>query len=335
MLATVARFSIVASILLPLAAGAEPIKLKLAFFTSDRALIYRSTVKPFADAVNLEANGAVEIEAYANGVLNRDLVAQTQIILSGEADIAWVFPSLTPDQFPDNRVFELPGLFSDLREATQVYTRVMTSNTFKEYNDFVVIGAVCSEPFSIHTRLPVASLDDLRGKRIRTSNETQSAVLKEFGAVPELMPVNQTNDAINSGAIDGAAAVLQTLIDFGIARLTYHHYFADLGVAPLMLLMNRKKFDSLPEAGQNAIRKYGGEWLATRYIDGYESYSRFILERLQADPKRTVTFPSPTDLERLRRVYDGVIEDWTGGQPHNRQLLTLVEAERAKIRATR
>jgi TRAP-type transport system periplasmic protein len=51
----------------PVAVRGEPIKLKLAFFGSDRTHLYRSIVKPFVDAVNAEGRGMVEIDAYLSG----------------------------------------------------------------------------------------------------------------------------------------------------------------------------------------------------------------------------------------------------------------------------
>ncbi len=55
--------------LLSRAAVAEPITLKLAFFTSDQSKIYNIAVKPFVDAVN--AHDGIKIETYASGRLAR------------------------------------------------------------------------------------------------------------------------------------------------------------------------------------------------------------------------------------------------------------------------
>jgi hypothetical protein len=46
------RSAVVALALLPVAAAAEPIKLDLAFFSSDRANVYLAAIKPFVNAVN-------------------------------------------------------------------------------------------------------------------------------------------------------------------------------------------------------------------------------------------------------------------------------------------
>ncbi len=49
----------------------EPIKLRLAFFSSDRANVYLAAIKSFVDAVNGEAKGLIDIEVYFSGALIR------------------------------------------------------------------------------------------------------------------------------------------------------------------------------------------------------------------------------------------------------------------------
>jgi TRAP-type transport system periplasmic protein len=97
----------------PLPATAEPVTLKLSFFASETEVNYARAIKPWVDAVNADPSRAVRIEAYPNGALGKALPAQPQLILDGVADIAFVNPSLGPGRFPDDQVFELPGLLQN------------------------------------------------------------------------------------------------------------------------------------------------------------------------------------------------------------------------------
>src|ERR1700730_15424534 len=136
----IARCVMFAVALLPAAALAEPIKLKMAYFSSDREPPYVSVMQPFAEAVNKEGKGIIEIVPYPGGVLGRNYPLQTQQVMDGVADMAWVNPSLTTDRFPDNDVLEFPGLFRDLKEATLVYTRVLATGKLRGYDDFFTIA---------------------------------------------------------------------------------------------------------------------------------------------------------------------------------------------------
>jgi TRAP-type C4-dicarboxylate transport system substrate-binding protein len=323
------------ALLLPCVAVAEPIELKLAFFSSDRSMSYLAAVKPFIDAVNSEGKGLVRIVLHSGGVLGREIAQQPQAVLDGKADIAFVVPGYTPERFPDNSVVELPGLFSDTREATLVYTRLIALKVLKGYEDFVVLGAYVTEPETIHSRGPIASIDDLKGKRIRVNNPSEAVTLEKLGAIPVPMPINQVADAISSGAIDAAAVPRTPLSDYGIKRVATNHYFLGINGAPLALLMNRKKFEALPQSVQEIIRKYSGEWIAARFIEAYDRSDNEIMEQLKSDLKRTVILPSTSDLETAHLAFKSVIAEWSAINPHYSELLKLTEAEIAQLRATR
>jgi TRAP-type C4-dicarboxylate transport system substrate-binding protein len=246
MIKILARCTLLSLALLPVAATAEPILLKLAYFSSDRSTTYLAAIKPFVDAVNEQGAGVVRIEVSFSGVLGKDPAQQLQLVLEDTADFAFVLPGYTPERFPDNSVIELPGLFSGIREATQVYTSLIAINALRGYDELYVIGALASEPETIHTRPPAGSLHELKGMRIRANNPVQGAALAGLGMVPVQLPINQAQSAISSGKLDGSMVGPAPLIEFGISRVASNHYLLGVSSAPLILVMNRKKFESLP-----------------------------------------------------------------------------------------
>ncbi len=180
--------ALVVALLLPLAATAEPIKLKFSFFTSDRSYIYQNSIKPFVDAVNKDGKGLVEVEMYFSGTISNVQADQPQLVTDGTADLALIVPGRTPQKFSDTTVMELPGLFRDQREASRVFTRLTEARALKGYENFVVLGAFVADSESIHTRKPVASIDNLKGLTIRVNNQTQAKVLEKLGAIPAFSP---------------------------------------------------------------------------------------------------------------------------------------------------
>ena len=332
MLRTLARCALLWLALLPAASAAEPIKLKMAYFSSDRTTTYLAAIKPFVDSVNAEAADLVQIDVSLSGTLGKNPTQQLQLVLDGTADLAFVVPGYTPERFPDNEVVELPGLFKNIREATLVYTGLIAANALRGYDDLFVVGAFAAEPETIHTRLPAASLDALAGRRIRSNNPVQAAALAELGMVPVEIPINQTSSAISSGKLDGAMTGPAPLIEFGISRVVSNHYLLAVSAAPLLVVMNRKKFEALPEQAKQIIRKFSGEWAAERYIEVYHAENEASLESLKLDPHRNVVAPSPADLARANTVFRAEVDAWSATDPRHRQLLAEAEAELSKIR---
>ena len=335
MVVNVLRLAVLACSLLPAMAAAEPIILKLSFFTSDRSNIYQCQIKPFVDAVNADGGDLVQIKVYFSGAISPVQAQQPQLVRDGIADLANVAPGYSPRQFPDTAVLELPGLFRDQREASLIFTQLIEAGALKGYTDFFVIGAFVSAGESIHSRKPIARLADLKGLTIRVNNEIEAATLRKFGAVPRLLPLNRTMEALSKGEIDGVTVPPPMLFEFGYGRLTGNHYLLQLGGAPVTLLMNCQKLMALPVRAQEIIRKYSGAWLAEQEAACFEIKSREMLDRLKADRRRRVIEPSPADLAAARDVFASVVKTWTAESPRHRELLALVKSDIANLSARR
>jgi len=325
--------SILGSILAPPLASADPSNLKLSFFTSDRSRIYQYSVKPFIDAVNNAGSGVLHVDVYFSGGISGDLGKQPQVVADGEADMAMIVPGRTADRFYDTSLLELPGVFRNAREASGIFAKLLSGGLLSGYEDFYVISAFVSGPESIHSRKPVQSLADLQGLTIRVNNPTEAEVLQRLGAIPVLLSINRTTEALSGGAIDGATFPPSMLSEFGVGRIATHHYMIGLGGAPVALLMNRKKFESLPDAAQLVIRTYSGEWANNLSIKHFAEVDHEVLQNLEADPLRTVIFPSGSDTKVLDGVFQDVVEQWGMTSDHNKQLLARVRADLSTMRA--
>jgi TRAP-type C4-dicarboxylate transport system substrate-binding protein len=310
----------------------EPIKLKLSYFSSDRTLLYLGGVKPFVDAVNAEAKGLLEIEVYFSGALGKAPAQQPQLVRDGVAALAYIIPGYTSDQFPDNAVIELPGLFRDQREASLVFTRMIAAKALRGYEDFVVINAFTAEPHSVHTRQRITSLADLKGLNIRANNPTEAATFEKLGMRATVMPVNQISEGISKGAIDGAAVPPAMLNEFGVGRLTGYHYILHADAPSLALVMSGRTFASLPAKAQDIIRKYSGEWAVARSNEFFEDINAKSMAQLKSDPDRKVIFPSQDELPRIQATFKEVIDEWDAKSPRNHQLLEMAKAEIEKLR---
>lgn len=330
---TMQKLLAAALVLAPAFVSAEPIKLKFAVFSPDSERLYNTVKKPFAAAVNADSGGTIEIELYPNGALGRAPQQQAQMVLDGVSDIGFIVPPFTPGRFPDSEVLELPGMFQNLAEGTQVYTNLIKSGVLRDYGDFVPIAMWATPPFSLHSNFPLASVKDLKGKKVRGSGVIQIESLKALGAVPVGMPPTEVPEAMARRTIDATTSQPAVLFDFGLDRVTSHHYFIRLGAVPLAVVMNRKKFEALPKAGQDAIVSHSLDWINKLYDDSMLEYDQSLIDRLKADPKRTVVFPGAADQEAARVAFEPVIQSWIAKRPQNAELYKTATGEIEKIRA--
>jgi TRAP-type C4-dicarboxylate transport system substrate-binding protein len=312
-------------------AVADPIDLKFSFFTSDNSEIYQGSIKPFVDGVNADGRGLIHITVYFSGAISNSQPQQPQLVSEGKADLAYVVPGQTPERFADTAAMGLPGLFPDAATGSRVYLTLARNGTLTGYRDYYVIGANLAGPESIHSRKRISSLADLKGLTVRVNNPVEASVMQHLGAVPVLLPINKTTDAMSSGSIDAATFPPSMLFEFGIGRVATYHYMMKLGCVPLALVMNRQKFDSLPNEARAIIRKYSGDWLDDISAKNLDELDQRVLHELEADPRRTVVFPGAADEEKLRAVYTDVTDEYANMSNHNLDVLARARAELGKI----
>ncbi|MGO9701273.1 MAG: TRAP transporter substrate-binding protein DctP [Xanthobacteraceae bacterium] len=307
--------------------------LKWAVFTPDSEVTFRTVMKPYAETVQRETNNAVVFDLFPNGALGRNPGQQPQMLIDGVADLAWVVQSYSPGRFPDTEVLELPGMFKDIRESSLVATGLAKNSVLKDYGDYYIVGLWGTAPYSIHTNFPVNSIADLKGKTIRASSKNESAALRAFGAVPIGMPVTEIPEAVSRGTISGTTSHLSPFFDFGLDRVTNNHFFIGLGVVPLAVLMNKKKFDALPETSRAVIERNAGYPLTKKWIDSITSYNAANLEKLKSNPKNKIVFPDQAQLDEAQKLLTPVREEWVAASDRHKELKAALDTELAKVRA--
>jgi TRAP-type transport system periplasmic protein len=325
---------ILACMLVSQTTKAEPVKLRFAFFLQNSEMAWVTTVKPFIDAVNDAGKGVIEIEPYPNGALGRNATAQAQMIIDGVADIAWVAPGYTPNRFPDDEALELPGLFRDLRESTEVETRLLQDGKLRGYDkQFYPLFALGTTPFTIYSRAPIRQLSDLKGLKIRSNNPIMADTLRALGAVPLLLPLNEAVEGLGRGTVDGTLLFPPLLFDLGINRVTSWDYELKLGASPNAILMNRAKFESLPADAKAILEKFSGKWLLDKYFKDYVAYADGLEARLNADKSRHRVTPTAADQAKAEASWQPVIDAWVAKDPGNAALVADIHKLIDEVRA--
>ena len=211
-------------------------------------------------------------------------------------------------------------------------TRLDQHKALHDYGDFYVIGMWGTAPYSIHTNFPVNTIADLKGKTIRASSKNESAALRAFGAVPIGMPVTEIPEAISRGTISGTTSHMSPFFDFGLDRVTNNHFFIGLGVVPLAVLLNKKKFDALPDAARAVIERNAGDALTKTWIESVTSYNAANLKKLENNPKNKVVFPSQAELDHAQKLLTPVRDAWVAANERHKELKAALDTELAAVR---
>jgi len=317
------------------AASAQTVALKLASFEPPQAPITGSVFIPWAEEVSKASGGTLKIEVFAGGVLGRSPLQQLKLVQDGVADLTWTVPGYTPGRFDDCEVAELPFLVNAASEGSLAMTRMHAKGMLAGFDELrlLLIGTVPAN--NVHSRVPVKTLADLKGKRLRIGSSQIAKLAEALGAVPVQIGGNQVAESLSRGVIDGSLNEWNFVATFKIDEVARHHLVAPMGTVAVMVPMLKSRYDSLPAQARAALDKHSGEVLARRFGAVVDKANEATRERVAKSGKNTVTVLQGAELEAWKKAVEPVTAAWRGAKPRNEQLYQAMTAELASARTGR
>ena len=171
-------------------------------------------------------------------------------------------------------------------------------------------------PYPIFTTgKKIQSVRDFRGLRMRTPSITVGVALAKLGAVPLGIPLNMIGDTIASGYVDAIAYGWDLMTTtkgaggkFLIDQLSVA-IDARLAAPALMVVMNRAKWDALPDDLKKIIDKHGSD-LAMGSARIRETQEAITKKKLQNDPRMTALSFNDEQRAELLRVTAPAVVEW-------------------------
>lgn len=109
---------------------------------------------------------------------------------------------------------------------------------------------------SFYTRNPVRNINDLKGLKIRVQqSDVWVAMMKLLGANPTPMPTGEVFTGLKTGLIDGAENNWPTYQTSHAYEVAKYYALDEHSMAPDVLLMSKKVYDSFTPEEQAAVRK--------------------------------------------------------------------------------
>jgi len=178
------------------------------------------------------------------------------------------------------------------------------------------IGMVPFGPDSMHFRVPVATLADLKGVKFRSMPGMGADLLARLGAKVVIMPGGEVYSALEKGVIDGAD--FMTLgINYGLGFHEVARYFITVGihqpVTTAELVVRKAVWNALPD-DLKAIVKTEVEVWAAKERDALAAYDRLVEKKMLERGNVKLDF-SKADRVKAREVAKKVWDDWAKRSP--------------------
>lgn len=211
--------------------------------------------------VEKRTNGKVKITYYPGQSLTKGKEAYDGVV-NELSDLAQSVLQYTRGRFPLMDVINLPLGYKSGAVSTAIINEVNDKFKPKELTDTKVMYLHAHGPGIIHTKnTPVHKMADLNGLKIRAHGPT-AEMLKCLGATPVAFPMPELYQSLQKGVVEGAVFPMEAAKGWKLAEVTKYHITCrpitySLG---FFVVMNKKKWDSLPPDVQKVIEKINVEW---------------------------------------------------------------------------
>ncbi|MBB05468.1 MAG: C4-dicarboxylate ABC transporter [Pseudooceanicola sp.] len=245
------------------AAFAQDITLRMHQFLPAQSVIPAQVLDVWADKVEQDSGGRIEIERYPSMQLGGRPPELVDQVLDGVADIIWTLPGYTPGRFPRSEAFELPFTMTTGEATSRAFWQYAEAEMMdKDFADYKMLGLWVHGPGVIHSKSPITEVGDLNGVKLRAPTRVTNKMFTTLGATTIGMPVPAVPEALSKGVIDATAIPWEVTTVLKVPELvTNHTTFGDsaLYTATFMFAMNKDRYAALPDDLKAVINANSGE----------------------------------------------------------------------------
>lgn len=297
------------------AAAAQEVTLRLHHFESATSFEQTEVFEPWVQAIEEQSEGRIKIDIYPSMQLGGKPAQLYDQARDGVVDISWTLLGYTPGRFPITDVFELPFVASTAEATTMALQDFQEKYLADEFSDVHPLLLHVPAPGKLHLKSkPVHDMADLKGLKIRVPSRPMTDAFNAMGATAVGMPSSELAQALTTGVVDGAVVPWEIVPTFRLNELTkYHTDFGgpDTGLYASVFgfVMNKAKYEALPDDLKKIIDDNSGRTLAERIAPVYDTYENEVADKAVADGGELTVIPA-ADLGPWQEATQPVVDAW-------------------------
>jgi tripartite ATP-independent transporter DctP family solute receptor len=268
-------------------------------------------VKFMSEQIAKRTNGKHSIKVFTGNQLGgeKDTIEQTRI---GALDLVRINVAPMNNICPETMVPTMPFLFRSTEHMRKVLDGPIGDQILKscESQGFVGLAFYDSGSRSLYTvKKPVKTLADAKGMKIRVQqSDLWVSLLQAMGANATPMPYGEVYTALKTGLVDGAENNWPSYDTSKHHEVAKFYSMTEHSMAPEMLLMSKKVWDTLTPDEQKIFRDVAKESVPymRKLWDEKERTSREIVVKGGA---QIIEVDKKSFQDAMKPVYDRFITD--------------------------
>jgi TRAP-type C4-dicarboxylate transport system substrate-binding protein len=295
---------------------AQEVTLKVSHFLPPNSNYQKLVLEPWCAKLATDSNHKLKCQIYPAMQLGGTPPQLVDQVRNGVADIIWTSPSYSTGRFPYTEALEQPfvlppGGLAGSKAMWEYYTQFGT----KDYADYKMLAMFSGSGVIFSTSAkPLLGLESFKGIKLRSSSRAAAKLVTALGGSPVNMPPAQITEAISKGVVDGAVATWELVPAVKLEEVAKYHMEGPANLPgftmnPLVMLMNKQKFESLAPELKAVIDKNSGLPLVELAGNAWDSATAEARKATNAAGNKTLVI-KPDDYEAIRKATAHVEQEW-------------------------
>jgi TRAP-type C4-dicarboxylate transport system substrate-binding protein len=178
-----------------------------------------------------------------------------QLLKTGVVTFGTALVSKLAADEPELSALDLPGLNPDittLRRTAAAFRPFIEMRLRQRYNA-KLLGIYTYPAQVLFCAKPLSGLDDLAGRRVRTSSVSQAELMAGLGASPIVISFSDVVPSISRKVVDCAITGTKSGNEIGLSKVTTHVHATAINWGISIFAVNLSVWEGLPEASRKTI----------------------------------------------------------------------------------
>lgn len=322
-----AAAALAAAVVSPLASAQAPIQLTFSTYLPPSYEYINKPVENFIKRVEAESKGRVKFKMFHSGQLY-DGFQELPAVSRGDVDMSNISGTYASGAVPALNFFTLPFNFSDVDHLRRTVDAGLLdlgiAKEMAEKHNTLVLGMTAFDPYEFWSkRAPIRTAGDVKGKVWATTGSADARAIQLLGGSPTGMSSSELYLALDRGVIDGTPRPMITGTGRNLFEVAKHLSLATFAVDTSILVINKKKFDSLPGDIQDIMRRAAKE----RDREQFERVNAYMKEAVKQFEAKGVKVNriAPAEIEKMRQITAPAVTEWRAKVPNADAYFELVK----------
>jgi len=270
-------------------------------------------LQAWAADIEKESGGTIKSTIFPAQQLGK-AVDHYDMARDGIADFAYVNPGYQPGRFPVIAAGELPFLMANAKGGSAALDAWYRPYAATEMKDVHFCLAFVHDPGVFHSRdKKIMVPADIRGLKVRPADATIGQLVTLLGGTNVQASAPEARDVIERGVADAITFPWNSMILFGIDKVTKYHMDAPLYVTTFVWVMNKAKYEAMSAKQKKVIDDHCTTAWAEKIAAPWADWEAAGRDKIKAEAGHEVYTISAEQLAEWRKAAAPLTAQWAEG----------------------